>query len=207
MTSAWTAARTSAPVAVGPAIVALVCSAGGLDALTTILEALPPEFPAAVIVGQHQAPDRPNPLADLLSRHCRLPVTVAQNGEEFRAGNVVVVPPHTHALATVDNRIALIASDGTPPYRPSADLLLGTPAVTAGTRTVAVILSGEGNDGATGATAVHDSGGVVVASDRATSGHFAMPLAAIRRDNVVDWVLPLQRIAPALVSIVGGVRA
>jgi two-component system chemotaxis response regulator CheB len=183
-------------------VVALVCSAGGLDALCRVLETLPATFGASIIVLQHQPPGRPSALAEILGRHCVLPVAPVSDRVPLRRGTVLVVPPGKHALATVDGTISLIASDGAPPYRPSADLLLTTLAVVAGRRTVAVILSGDGKDGATGATAIHDFGGVVIASDRASSKHFDMPEAAIGRDDAVDHVVPVDEIGSLLEAIV-----
>jgi two-component system, chemotaxis family, protein-glutamate methylesterase/glutaminase len=187
-------------------IVALVCSAGGLKALTAILAVLPGDFPAAVIVLQHQSPGPGNPLARLLKGSCRLEVSTVTEGTPLQAGRVVVVPPGKHALVTSDNQMALIATDGPPPYRPSADLLLTSLALVAARRSIAVILSGGGTDGATGAAALHHLGGVILASDRTSSEHFGMPGAAIGRDKVVDWVLPLDSIAPKLVSLLGARR-
>jgi two-component system chemotaxis response regulator CheB len=184
-----------------PPVVALVCSAGGLPALQRVLAPLPPDFPAAVVVLQHQSPHHRSLLAPLLARRCRLPVRDARNGDALIAGTVLVVPPGTHALATRHNTLALIASAGPPPYRPSADLLLTSLAVTAGPRVVAVVLSGGGNDGATGAVAVHDLGGTVIAADRASSTHFSMPEAAIGRDDAVNHVLPVDEIPGLLTAL------
>jgi chemotaxis response regulator CheB len=61
-----------------PPIVALVCSAGGLQALTSVLRPLPADFPAAIIVLQHQTPGKPSLLAKILARNCRLPVSDAR---------------------------------------------------------------------------------------------------------------------------------
>ncbi|HEX6454843.1 MAG TPA: chemotaxis protein CheB [Trebonia sp.] len=182
----------------GPPIVALVCSAGGLPALTGVLRLLPADFPAAVIALQHQSPDHPSFLADLLAQKCALPVSAARHGAALRAATVVVVPPGKHALVTIGNQIALISTYRSLPYRPSADLLLTSLALVAGHRTIAVILSGSGSDGATGATAVRDFGGTVIAADKASSAYFAMPEAAISRD-AVNHVLPVSEI-PALLS-------
>ncbi|HEU5385442.1 MAG TPA: chemotaxis protein CheB [Streptosporangiaceae bacterium] len=126
----------------GPPIVALVCSAGGLQALTSVLRSLPAGFPGAIIVLQHQSPDRPSYLADILARNCALPVSAAGHGAVLRAGTVAVVPPGKHALVTTGNQLALISSNHPPPYRPSADLLLTSLALVAARRTIAVILSG-----------------------------------------------------------------
>jgi two-component system chemotaxis response regulator CheB len=185
-----------------PVIVALVCSAGGLKALSTVLGGLPLDFAAAVIVLQHQHPDQRGYLASLLAHRCRLPVSIAFDGSRLQAGTVQVVPPGTHALVTDKDNIALISSDGPPPYRPSADLLLTSLALVAPARSIAVILSGSGNDGATGAAALHHFGGKVVASDLASSEYIGMPAAAIGRDEIVDHVLPLSQIADTVVELV-----
>lgn len=183
-------------------IVVLACSAGGLDALVRVLAPLPPDLRAAIVVVQHTCPDRPSLLPGILARHCRLPVHAVRHGELMRAGCVYVVPAGRHALATAEGTLALIASDGPPPYRPSADLLLTSLAITAGARAVAVILSGKGNDGATGAVAVHQFGGTVFAADPASSAYPAMPAAAVGRDDTVDAVLPVDDIARAVVALV-----
>ena len=85
----------------GPPIVALVCSAGGLQALIGVLRPLPAGFPAAVIALQHHSPDHSSHLAEILARNCALPVSAARHGAALRAGTVVVVPPGKHALITV----------------------------------------------------------------------------------------------------------
>ncbi|MHC1557889.1 chemotaxis protein CheB [Actinomycetospora sp. C-140] len=183
-------------------VIALVGSAGGLDAAIAVLEPLPLDLPAALVVLLHQAPTSEGFLPHVLARRCRRPVRAIRTGERLLPGPVLVVPPGRHALATAEGTIVLVASGGPPPYRPSADLLLTTLAVTAGSRVIAVVLSGRGNDGATGAVAVHDLGGTVLAADRASSANFGMPEAAIGRDDAVDRVLPVTRIPATLVDLV-----
>jgi chemotaxis response regulator CheB len=189
-----------------PPIVALVCSAGGLRALIGVLHPLPADFPAAVIALQHQSPDHPIFLADRLARNCALPVSDALHGAALRARTVVVVPPGKHALVAIGNRIALISTARSLPYRPSADLLLTSLALVAGQRTIAVILSGGGSDGATGAAAVRDFGGTVIAADKRSSAYFAMPEAAIDRDDAVNHVLPVGEIPALLISLTQSAR-
>jgi two-component system chemotaxis response regulator CheB len=125
-------------------------------------------------------------------------VVPAEHEGPLRAGRVQVIPSGRHLLVTRDQTTALIVSGAFPPSRPSADLLLATLATACGPRAVAVVLSGNGHDGATGATAVHDLGGTVVASDEATSEVFAMPAATIAREQAVDHVLGVQAIGPWL---------
>lgn len=188
-------------------VVALVGSAGGLDAVIRVLAPLPATFPGSVIVLLHSPPDRANELVRIISRSCQLPVVEAEADLPLRPAQVVVVPPGTHLLITADRGVlatALITSGPVPPSRPSADLLLTTLATAAGCRAIAVILSGRGHDGATGAAAVHVRGGAVVASDEATSSEFSMPLAAIQRDGAVSDVLPLDAIGAHLLRLVTG---
>ena len=78
-----------------PPAVALVCSAGGLHALRRVLGPLPSDFPAAIVVLQHQRPSGPSMLAPILARACRLPVRDARDGDALVAGCVLVVPPGT----------------------------------------------------------------------------------------------------------------
>jgi two-component system chemotaxis response regulator CheB len=182
-------------------IVALVCSTGGLEALTRVLAPLPADLPAAVLVLQHQSPQHPSTLAALLNQRTALRVTPAGDGTRLSPGTVLVAPSGQHTLITVDGRVALIVSGSLPPYRPSADLLLTTLAVVAGPRAIAVVLSGRGNDAATGATAVHRFGGTVIASTAITSTEAAMPQATIDRDGAVDHVVPLHQLAALLVTL------
>jgi two-component system chemotaxis response regulator CheB len=184
----------------GLQVIALVGSAAGLTAVSEVLGGLPADLNAAVIVLIHQAPERENKLVQILGRASRLPVEAARNHVPLRAGTVVVAPPGKHVLIGAGPVIRLIASGASPPSRPSADLLLTTLATACGPRATAVVLSGGGHDGATGATAVHHFGGTVLASDELTSEYFAMPQATIERDSVIDRVLPLGEIAALLVS-------
>jgi two-component system chemotaxis response regulator CheB len=181
-------------------VIALVGSAGGLAAVSEVLSGLPDDVNAAVIVLIHQAPERENKLVEILARPSRLPVEAARDHTPLRAGTVVVAPPGKHVLIAAGPMVRLIASGVSPPSRPSADLLLATLATACGPRVTAVVLSGGGHDGATGATAVHQFGGTVLASDELTSQYFSMPQATIERDSVIDKIVPLGEIAALLVS-------
>jgi two-component system chemotaxis response regulator CheB len=147
-------------------VIALIASAGGLEAVSQVLERLPPDLNASVIVLIHQAPDRENALVRLLGRRSRLPVQAAQDKASLQASSVIVTPPGKHVLIAI-----------------------------------AVILSGGGHDGATGATAIHDFGGTVLASDHASTEHFSMAQATIERGSVVDHVVALDEIADLLAAI------
>jgi two-component system, chemotaxis family, protein-glutamate methylesterase/glutaminase len=183
-------------------IVALVASAGGIDALSRVLSPLPSDLPASVIVLLHVLPDRESMLPDILGRISPLGVEVARDGEALAPGRVVVAPAGRHLLITADVCTALITSGAFPPSRPSADLLLTTLAIAAGPRAIAVVLSGKGHDGATGATAIHRFGGTVLATDAASSHAFAMPSATIGRDHVTDHIVALDDLPALLITLV-----
>jgi len=183
-------------------VIALVASAGGLHAISAVLRTLPADLDAAMIVLIHQAPDHESELVDLLARQSSLPVEGARDDMRLRARTVVVAPPGRHILIADGTRVALIVSGAAPPSRPSADLLLTTLAITCGPRATAVVLSGGGHDGATGASAIHRFGGTVLASSEASSEHFSVPQATIDRYRTIDQVAPLDEIAERLVSIV-----
>jgi two-component system chemotaxis response regulator CheB len=183
-------------------VIALVSSVGGMDALTRVLRPLPMDFPAAIVALQHLSPDRRSTLAETLERRTALRVVRAEDGEMLAASSVYVVPEGRHMLVLPDGSISLIVSGATPPNRPSADLLLTTLAVSLRSEVIAVVLSGGGNDGATGATAVHDLGGVVIAADEASSQQFSMPEATIGRENAVDHVVHVDDIAAKLEELV-----
>ena len=125
----------------------------------------------------------------------------AEDGGPIRPGCVLVAPPGQHTLITKDETVALIPSGSVPPYRPSADLLLTTLALAAGPRVIAVVLTGGDSDGSLGVQAVKQAGGQVIAQDVETSKVPSMPLAAMQT-GVVDLVLPLDEIAPALKRMV-----
>jgi two-component system chemotaxis response regulator CheB len=187
-------------------VIVLIASAGGVDALSRVVGALPAELSAALLVLLHVSPDRESALPEILARRSELPVAAAEDGMELTPGRVLVAPAGRHLLVTPDARLALIESGAFPPSRPSADLLLTTLALAVGARAITVVLSGGGHDGATGATAVHKFGGTVLASDEASSDAFAMPSATIDRDNAVDHVVPLDDIAELLVALVSAPR-
>lgn len=182
-------------------IVAMACSAGGLHALTAVLAPLPGDLPAAVIALQHMPPDKESELPGILGRDTAMAVGWAEDGDLLTPGRVFAAPPGRHTLITRNETIALIPSGSVPPYRPSADLLLTTLALAAGRRVIAVVLSGEGQDAATGATAVHHFGGTVIVSSLESSARSAMPRATMVRDDITDYVVPVEDLAGLLLAL------
>lgn len=181
-------------------VVALVCSTGGLEALRRMLPGLPATFPAAVVVLRHCAPSAPDMFPAMLRPHTVLPVAAARDGDDLLPGRILTAPGGFHTLITGHGTIALIAAGPVPPCRPSADLLLTSLALAIGPRATAVVLSGHGSDGATGASAVHRFGGTVIVSDPADAQVVDMPDAVIARGGIVDHVAALDQV-PGLLMV------
>jgi two-component system chemotaxis response regulator CheB len=182
-------------------IVVLAGSAGGLDALTAVLFSLPGDYPVPLVVVLHRSSQGPNLLADVLSRHTRLRVTQAKAGEALRPGTVYLAPSDLHLSVTTAKAFALTGGGRQSHVLSSADPLFVSVAQVYEQRVVAVVLSGWGRDGAEGARAIGQAGGMVVVQDEATAQAFGMPAAAIATGEV-DAVLPLAAIGPALIQLV-----
>ena len=182
-------------------VVALVGSAGGLRGFARVLEQLPDDLGAAVVVVMHLQAAHPSLLATILGRSSHLPVKEAEGGDLLEGGHVYVAPPDAHLLVRPDGSLKL---ETTPPVhflRPSADVLLESLADAYAADCMAIVFSGTGTDGAAGAVALKASGGVVLAQDEESSDYFGMPSAAIA-SGAVDRVLALDQIAGAVVGFV-----
>jgi two-component system chemotaxis response regulator CheB len=182
-------------------VVALAASAGGLKALSHVLSALPPDFPAAVVVVQHLDPRHRSLMADILSRRTPLKVKQAEEGEVLNPATIYIAPPNRHLLVNPDGTLSLSQSELVHFVRPSADLLFESVAASYKDRTIAVVLTGTGSDGAMGVQGIKKMGGTVIVQDEKTSEFFGMPAAAIQTGNA-DFILPLDAIASALVTLV-----
>jgi two-component system chemotaxis response regulator CheB len=183
-------------------LVVIATSAGGLAALTTVLTPLPADFAAAVLVVQHLDPRHKSVMDDILRRRTALTVELASDGAAIIAGGVLVAPPNRHLLVNADGTVSLSDSALVHFVRPSADRLFESAAVSYEDRVLGVVLTGSGSDGDMGVRAIKERGGTVIAQDEETSQFFGMPGAAIGT-GAVDFVLPLEEIAPALVALVG----
>lgn len=182
------------------AVVAVAASLGGIDALKTLLGALPPGFPAAVVVVQHLDAARVSTLHRALAPSTTLPVVTADGGERLREGTVYLAPSARHLRMEADGTLSLSDSPPEQGVRPSADPLFASLAEVYGARGIAVVLTGRLHDGSAGVLRVHGAGGSVLAQDHDSSLAFGMPGSAIRT-GVVDQVLPLNQIAGALLAL------
>lgn len=184
-------------------VVAFAASAGGLPALSVVLSGLPAQFPAAIVIVQHLAPHHRSMMAHVLERYTALAVKQAEAGDRLSSGSVYVAPPDYHLLVNSGGTLSLSQSRQVHFLRPSADLLFESVAASCGDRSIAVVLTGTGQDGAIGVQAIKRMQGIVIAQDQQTAEFFGMPSAAINT-GAVDFVLPLSEIAAKLVALVMG---
>jgi len=169
--------------------------------LSRVLADLPADFPAALVVVQHLDPRHRSLMADILSRRTALQVKQAEEKDRLHPATVFIAPPNLHLLVNPDGTLSLTESELVHFLRPSADLLFESVAASYQDRAVAVVLTGTGSDGAMGVQAIKKMGGTVIVQDEKTSEFSGMPGAAIHTGSV-DFVLPLDEIASALVTLI-----
>ncbi|MFN5870950.1 MAG: chemotaxis protein CheB [Aphanizomenon sp.] len=182
-------------------IVALAASAGGLTALIEVLSNLPINFRVPIVVVQHLDPRHPSLMAEILGRRTPLKVIQAKQGDKLIPGVVYIAPPNNHLLVNSDGTASLSQSEMVHFLRPSADLLFESVAASYKERTIAVVLTGTGSDGAMGVEAIKKMGGTVIVQDDKSAEFAGMPSSAIKTGDV-DFVLPLAEISSALVTLV-----
>jgi two-component system, chemotaxis family, protein-glutamate methylesterase/glutaminase len=180
--------------------VVIGASAGGVDALSVLLPALPPTSRAAVFVVLHLPRDRPSLLSEIFARKCALPVREAEDKESVAAGTVYFAPSNYHLLLDRGPQMALSTDDLVHFSRPSIDVLFESAADVYGNRLLGIILTGANEDGAAGLAAVHDGGGITVVQTPTTARSPQMAISALKM-RPAHLVLPLDRIAALLTTL------
>ena len=180
-------------------VVAVGASAGGLKSLFKLLEPLHVALPVAILVVLHLSPEHRSHLAEILERRVSLQVQQACDGELMSPGTVYVAAPNRHLVAE-PSRVRLLETPTVHYSRPSIDLLFQSVALSFGARSVGIILSGSGRDGASGIRAIKLAGGVTMAEDPSKAEFSAMPYAAVAT-GCVDIVLPLAKLAASLADL------
>jgi two-component system chemotaxis response regulator CheB len=180
------------------AVIGVCASTGGPHVLAGLLEALPASFQIPLLLVQHMTSGFTEELARWLGHIVRLPVRVVTDGERLAPG-VWIAPDGAQLTLRADGGLRLDQRERHGPYRPSGDVLLSSIAAAAGRYGVAVVLTGMGTDGAVGAAAVRERGGLVIAQDEASSAIYGMPRAAA--DVGAHAVLPPDQIAGRLLRL------
>jgi two-component system chemotaxis response regulator CheB len=181
-------------------VVVVGASAGGVEALRTLLGELPPDFPAAVLVVLHMPPGAHSALPAILGRVCALPVEAAEHGAPLTPGTVTVGVPDHHLMVAGD-QLLLARGPRENGHRPAVDVLFRSAARAAGPRVVAVVLSGALDDGAAGMVAVRARRGIGVAQEPEDAVYPSMPTHAIQVAGA-DHVLPVAKLATLLTELV-----
>jgi two-component system chemotaxis response regulator CheB len=180
-------------------LVVVGASWGGLRALSTLLDGLPADLGAPVVIAQHRAPRSTDGLAKLLQQHSAVSVCEVEDKMQIEPGNVFLAPPDYHLLVE-RGHLGRSLDERVQHSRPSIDVLFESAARAYGSGVAAVVLTGANADGAEGLQAVKRAGGFTVVQDPATAESPVMPEAAIA-SGAADKVLPLSDIAPFLVEL------
>ena len=160
------------------AIVVIGASAGGVEALLPLLAGVTPAAPPVLVV-IHLPRDRPSLMAHIFGRACRVPVAEAVDKAPLQPGCITFAPPDYHALVERDGSVSLSVDEPVQFCRPSIDVLFESAAAVHGTGVLAIVLTGNNEDGADGAAAVLRAGGRVLVQDPASARGDVMPRAAL----------------------------
>lgn len=192
----------------GVKVVAIGASTGGPRALGQILPQLDPYIPAGILVVQHMPKGFTKTFADRLNRESKIEVKEAEAGDKIEQGKVLIAPGGYHMI--VKKKISgrktagtIVLNHNPPVYglRPTVDYMMLSAAEVYGDRTVGVILTGMGSDGAKGIKSIHDNKGKTIGQNRDSCVVYGMPKAAVEKGGV-DKVVPLDKIAEVIMGMV-----
>lgn len=181
-------------------IIAIGASTGGPQALREILGRLPSDFPLPLICIQHIGADFLPELLAWLAGYCRLPLRTTTIGETPQAGTVYFASGETHLILDSNGNFSSSTEPPCEGHRPSITVTFRAVARRYGASAAAVLLTGMGRDGAEGMRAIADAGGITLAQDEASCVVYGMPKEAVAL-GAVRQVLPLEQIAPALITL------
>ena len=180
-------------------VVGIGASAGGLPALQRLFENMPAAHEMAFVVILHLSPKHRSSAASILQRTTRMPVVQVTSRVQIEPGHVYVIAPNVH-LTMMDG--LLIVEDLQRPrgQHVAIDLFFRTLAQVHRERSIAIVLSGTGSDGAVGLSRVKEQGGVTIVQSPDDAEHEGMPLAAIRT-GAVDFVMPVVEMPQKLIDL------
>jgi len=183
--------------AMGPVVVGLGASAGGLEPLEQFLSHVPEASGMAFVVAQHREPHSPSLLTELLARHTTMPVVEACDGTRPEPNCVYAVAPGTSL--TIEKGAFRVTAGQTQGARTVIDRLFCSLADYQGEHAIGIILSGAGHDGTVGLRSIKERGGMTLAQCPETAKHDSMPASAIEA-GLIDHVLPAAAMPAKLVE-------
>jgi two-component system chemotaxis response regulator CheB len=175
-------------------------SAGGLYALSFILESLPSGYPIPIIIVQHRSKDQRDLLEEILQSKSRVRIKQADEKEKIRSGIVYFAPPDYHLLIERDEIFSLSSDERVRYSRPSIDVLFETAAIVYKETLIGIVLTGANNDGAAGLVAIKRSGGLTIVQDPADAQYPYMPASAIEAKGVMR-IMTLAQIKDFLLTL------
>ena len=197
-------AAAASASASGEKLVVVGASAGGPRALMEIMPRFPEHTPASIIIVQHMPGVFTRSFATRLDGICPMAVKQAEEGDELRAGRILVAPGGKDLVVTAHadgtGRVELMASPNRAGASPRIDTTMVTAAEAYGSEAVGVIMTGMGSDGASGMERIKKCRGSTVAQDEESCLVFGMPKAAIER-GCVDWIVSLDTIPEKVMSL------
>jgi two-component system chemotaxis response regulator CheB len=183
-------------------IIVIGCSAGGIEALSRLLAALPSGLPASIAVVQHRSAVYSADLGAILARYAALPLIEPADGQPLQQGTVYLAPRDQH-MAFEQNVVKLTRGPSEHHTRPAADVLFRSAAAAYRERVVGVVLTGVGQDGTAGLRAIKAAGGVSVVQHPSDALLPSMPSNALRQ-NTVDLILCLKEMPAAFLALSKG---
>lgn len=181
-------------------IVVIGASAGGLEAMLSLVARLPQDLPASLFLVLHQSPDWKSALPQLLARSGPLPAAHPADGERIEPGRIYVAPNDHHMLLEA-GCVRITRGPRENRFRPAVDPLFRSAAYIYGPRAVGVVLSGALDDGASGLYTVKLRGGTAIVQDPSDARVSAMPLNALQHTEA-DYTVPAAAMGDLLARVV-----
>jgi two-component system, chemotaxis family, protein-glutamate methylesterase/glutaminase len=184
----------------GHDIIVIGASAGGVEALVTLVATLPADLHASIFIVLHLPAQAPSHLPAILSRSGPLKAVQTKDGHAIRQGIIYIAPPDHHLLVEHE-RVRIVRGPKENRHRPAIDPLFRSAAVAYGPRVIGVVLTGSLDDGTAGLLAIKRRGGMAVVQDPDEALYPSMPLSALANVQV-DYRLPLIAIGPLLAQLI-----
>lgn len=186
-------------------LVVIGASAGGPAAVATVLQHLPADLPAGLVVVQHVDARFAPGLASWLGQHSAMPVALAREGDRIAPGRVLVAGTDDHLVFRSRDRLGYTPDPAAAAYRPSVDVFFDSAGRFWNGRLVGVLLTGMGSDGARGLKALRGLGHHTIAQDQQSSAVYGMPKAAAALGAAAE-ILPVERVAARLTELLAPPR-
>ncbi|MDF1524669.1 MAG: chemotaxis-specific protein-glutamate methyltransferase CheB [bacterium] len=187
-------------------ILVIGASTGGPSAVQRVLSELPENYPLPVIVVQHMPPVFTRQFALRLDRNTALRGMEAADGDKLEAGTVLVAPGGHHIVISgnMGRGVEVVERKQADRFVPSVNMTMSSAAGVYGDRTIGVLLTGMGNDGADGLNRIKEAGGYTIAESEESSVVYGMPRAAVLK-GAAQEVLHLDKIGSRIVELTRGV--